>query len=425
MELFKMKKQLITICCIIVSYGVLGQDYSKEYSAFKKAGDSLYKIKEYRRSALAYSSALRAKGLAPTIDDRWEAASSWSLGNFPDSAFLQLNSIAVSNDLTISYFDNIINDKDFTRLHNDKRWQRVKDKMFANAKKNFLAATIKPPGKDSTARRMEAASYWILINNFDSAFAYLDIIANESNVATYKLVLYNKDLKPLHSDKRWPTTIEKVTRNLKCFFDENYTSTPMTFSIDEKSSSVKSDGLGSYFNGVDLNVTTNANLWLVAWYLKDTTHSRRKLIFDLNHPVPGTGSEAHGILQDNRAELHVLYKLDQTVVPAVDYDLHTIPIGATRYSMRTEMLIHINGVPHILQLGPWASGFCGEDPLEHPRLLNGVGTTQVKIIHKTDTAFDIIAPTGSIGRLWNITNPYMPVDNGLFYMDFIIHLQKQ
>src|SRR5258705_13760791 len=118
---------------------------------------------------------------------------------------------------------------------------------------------------------------------------------------------------------------------------------------------------------------------MIARTQKDTTQFRRKLIFDLNNPVPGSGSVAQGIVQDNKAEFHGnMYKIDQTVIPAIDYDIHSIPIGETRYSMRTEMLIHINGVPHILQLGPWAAGFCGEDPLEHGGLLNGIGTTQVK-----------------------------------------------
>lgn len=72
-----MKKQLITICYLIVGFSVLGQNYSKEYVALKKTGDSLYKIKQYKNSALAYSAAIRAKSGEPAIDDQYGAASSW------------------------------------------------------------------------------------------------------------------------------------------------------------------------------------------------------------------------------------------------------------------------------------------------------------------------------------------------------------
>lgn len=422
--LIVMKKIFFTFCCMLLTCLSFSQKLSKEYEIFKWKGDSLYKIKQYKNSALAYSTALRVKGGEPSIDDRWSTACSWSLGNFSDSAFAQLNGITVSKDLTLYYFSDIINDKDFTPLHTDKRWQKIKDKMFENSKKNFTAS-IMPWGKDSTARRMETAIGWTLMNSFDSAFAIINIIANESNVATYKLILYNKGLEPLHSDKRWQTTIEKVTRNLKCAFYEGNTFVPMIFSVDETSSYIKGDGLGSYFNGVDFAITSNANLYLISRNQKDTTHLRRKLVFDLDHPVPGSGSVAQGIIQDSKAEFHALYKIDQTVIPAIVYDIHSIPVGTTKYSLRTEMVIHINGVPYILQLGPWAAGFCAEDPLEHGGLLNGIGTTQVKIIHDSDATFDIIAPTGSIGRLWDISNPYTPVDKGLFYTEFIIHLKKQ
>lgn len=420
-----MKKILFTFCCVFLAWFSFSQNFSKEYEILKGKGDSLYKIKEYKNSAFAYSTALSVKGGEPSINDRWATACSWALGNFSDSAFSQLDGIIISKDLTLYYFFDIINDKDFIPLHNDKRWQKIKGKMFESAKKNFLAAPIGNGGKDSTQRLMETAIGWTLMDNFDSAFALINIIANESNVVTYKLILYNTGLKPLHSDKRWQTVIEKVTRNLKCAFYEGNRYVPLIFSVDETSSFIKSDGLGSYFNGVDFVITSNANLYLISRNQKDTTHLRRKLVFDLNHPVPGSGSVAQGVIQDNKAEFHALYKIDQTVIPAIVYDIHSIPVGTTKYSLRTEMVIHINGVPYILQLGPWAAGFCGEDPLEHGGLLNGVGTTQVMIVHNTDTTFDIIAPTGSIGRLWDISNPYTPVDKGLFYTGFIIHLKKQ
>ena len=99
-----MKKNLFTLCCILASLFSFSQTNSEEYNKYKERGDSLYKIKDYKNSAYAYTTAV---GFAsPDIENsiRWNTACSWSLSNLFDSAFAQLDIIAASKDLTKRLF---------------------------------------------------------------------------------------------------------------------------------------------------------------------------------------------------------------------------------------------------------------------------------------------------------------------------------
>jgi hypothetical protein len=63
-------------------------------------------------------------------------------------------------------------------------------------------------------------------------------------------------------------------------------------------------------------------------------------------------------------------------------------------------------------------------------VINGAGTTKVKVTGNsettyTETTYTVIAPKGSIGRLWNVENMTMPINKGLYNTGFIIHLQNE
>ena len=100
---------------------------------FYKKGDSLYKAKDFENAALAFSSSFKLTDPAEIIlvnNARNAAACSWSLANYPDSAFYLLNKIADTKGLTFSYFLDVITDNDFIPLYKEKRWTEVKEKMF-------------------------------------------------------------------------------------------------------------------------------------------------------------------------------------------------------------------------------------------------------------------------------------------------------
>ncbi|HUS02315.1 MAG TPA: alpha/beta hydrolase [Chitinophagaceae bacterium] len=209
-----MKKILLTISCIIATCLLFGQNNSNEYSQFKKRGDSLYKVKDYKNSAIAYTSAVRFASQKVENNIRWSAASSWSLGNYPDSAFSQLNSIANSKNLTFSFFVDIMSDDDFTLLYKDKRWQKVKDKMFITAKKTFTTSLQKSGGIVPDYERIYAAFAWAMFNQ-DSAFSQLQIMANTKGVSfgQYNNVRFSSVFSAMHRDERWQLLLDAIYKN--------------------------------------------------------------------------------------------------------------------------------------------------------------------------------------------------------------------
>lgn len=65
-----------------------------------------------------------------------------------------------------------------------------------------------------TQDRIEASSSWALAGFQDSAFIQLSEVAEDSTFTDYIwLIVFNPDLNPLHSDKRWNIFIEKIKIN--------------------------------------------------------------------------------------------------------------------------------------------------------------------------------------------------------------------
>ncbi|MEO7924314.1 MAG: hypothetical protein ABIR30_11610 [Chitinophagaceae bacterium] len=515
-----MKNCVFTLFWLIVTHFSYCQWDAKKYQDFWDKGDSLYNAKDYKNSALAYSSALSISAANISLWERWIAARSWAMANYPDSAFYHLYFIANSDKANFPRFNELQNDEDLSSLHSDKRWREIMDKTYLTAKKNFLSPR-KEYGINLTTRdRFEIAGVWALMNNPDSAFAQLNIIAKtKNNIFTrnnsfqtdailfslhndnrwqpvvkeiYKNVaetylsrvrsghwtnttndrydaacafalanekdsaLFNLDkivntdynvyinytqisndnsLISLHGDKRWQSLLDAVKKNwLWITTKHSFTGPdiPMIATVDPESKFLKNDGGGSYKNGVDKVISLDQHAYNLqisghaVWYLSGDhgNLSSRYMILDLNSPVKRSGSVAQGIIKDNDLEFHVLYKMDTTVKPQVVYNFREIPVGDSIESDRTEINFYIKDVLHTLTLGPWGFGRNNE-AIAHKGHLNGIGTTKVLVIRHSETSYTIIAPEGSIGRLWKTQNMTWPVDMGLFKTGFIIHLQKQ
>lgn len=106
-----------------------------QYYTFIKKADSLYKVKDYKNSALAFSEALKSNGWKGLINDRYNAAKSWALANNIDSAFFQL--FRITEKTFFKDYDRIINESDFKVLHDDKRWNKLLDLIKQNKSFNF------------------------------------------------------------------------------------------------------------------------------------------------------------------------------------------------------------------------------------------------------------------------------------------------
>jgi len=217
-----MKKIIFLIIAIITTHFAFGQN--AEYDAFIKKADSLYDIKDYKNSALAYSEAFKALGWKGYPNDRYNAACSWALANFPDSAFFQLDRIATKSNYT--NYGHISTDPDLNSLHYDSRWTALlnlikqnKEKAEANLDKPLVAQLDSIYTEDQQYRQQiddiekkfgwdskEMKAHWKIINEKDSinlikikaildtkGWLGADIIGEQGN-STLFLVIQHSDI---------------------------------------------------------------------------------------------------------------------------------------------------------------------------------------------------------------------------------------
>lgn len=139
-----MKKTTLFLALAIWTILAFSQNIPNAYLGLIKKADSLYKAKEYKNSASTYSEAFKANGWKATTNDRYNAACSWALANYPDSAFFNLFRIATLMNYT--NYSHITKDTDLNSLHPDERWNSLleiikqnKDKAEANLNKPLAA----------------------------------------------------------------------------------------------------------------------------------------------------------------------------------------------------------------------------------------------------------------------------------------------
>jgi hypothetical protein len=115
----------------LLSFGQTAPD--EYYFLVEKAG-FLYKAKDYRNSALTYSSAFKTFGWKGYLDDRYNAACAWAKAGVPDSAFFNLERIA--EKANYSDYDQLTSDSDLISLHSDRRWQHLLKLVSVNKEKS-------------------------------------------------------------------------------------------------------------------------------------------------------------------------------------------------------------------------------------------------------------------------------------------------
>jgi len=179
------KLALITVFSLFVFNGMFGEDHVK-YNELVKEALSFYESKEYLKSGQKYSEAFAALGDRGIVNDRYNAACSWTLANEIDSAFVQLFRIAEKGNYT--NLGGITIDPDLKSLHNDKRWSDVielvksnKEKAEANFDKPLIAILdtiyqedqkyrleLDSIGKKYGLKSEEMTAQWKIINHKDS-----------------------------------------------------------------------------------------------------------------------------------------------------------------------------------------------------------------------------------------------------------------
>ncbi len=199
---------------------------------------------------------------------------------------------------------------------------------------------------------------------------------------------------------------------------------PARVDIDDRGNALRSDGLGSYVasaDSVDAFVSAALNLDLAgprgdgrAARLPLVRPLRRALVFDLSHPVAGSGATARGVVRDNEAVIHVylshVHGKKMLSIATLD------PSDSAVTSERTELQFRVNGEPYLLQMGEWTE----EEFNPRAPKISGRGTSVCRIWHPAAEEWTVVAPPGSVARLWKMADPERPVDLGLYVFPFAI-----
>jgi len=116
-----MRYTILLVICILTSFFLVAQNANQFY----RKADSLYNIKDFKNSAIAYNEGIRLQGTTTGFIRYLSAASSWILANTPDSAFYLLNILSQNDKLTQSDYKNIESAKELAALQSDKRWKQL------------------------------------------------------------------------------------------------------------------------------------------------------------------------------------------------------------------------------------------------------------------------------------------------------------
>ena len=198
--------------------------------------------------------------------------------------------------------------------------------------------------------------------------------------------------------------------------EQGYLPPGSTATLRDAPYSVMSDGLGPYIAGP---LTRSGHVHINASQVASLEFANppgdgsviRSIKVDLNHPVPADIGVPLGVVASNHnLELASQWYTDSSNIA---HSIRDIPIGTTVTSEQTDVGIHLNGVYHILQMGPQRYGHCFSDG----SATYGDGTTRATIHRVTATEWIVDLPPGSVGRLFDISlSAPNAINKGLYYV---------
>ncbi|MCE5347264.1 MAG: alpha/beta hydrolase [Bacteroidales bacterium] len=204
---------------LICAVSLFGQTSTCNYEFLFRKADSLYQVKDFKNSAFAFSDAFKAPDSKITINNRYNAACSWALANFPDSAFYHLNYIA--NRMNYKDYAHIKGDPDFKSLYSDKRWQSIIELVKANKDKaysNIDFVTINGCKVEVLTSGMQnnKANKPVVVfeNGMASSFGSWDTVVGEIS-KTNVVFRYNRPRIGESENDSLPPTTEHIVDNLR------------------------------------------------------------------------------------------------------------------------------------------------------------------------------------------------------------------
>jgi pimeloyl-ACP methyl ester carboxylesterase len=132
-----MKTTTVLLSLLISATSLVAQKNPQKYDALIRNADSLYRVKDFANSALAFSDAFKAPDAKITMNHRYNAACSYALANNSDSAYFHLNYVATLMNYT--NYGHIKSDPDLKALYSDDRWKSLIDLVKANKDKAYAS----------------------------------------------------------------------------------------------------------------------------------------------------------------------------------------------------------------------------------------------------------------------------------------------
>ena len=115
-----MKKiSFLILAFFSIALSAFAQPSAKYFESIDKATSS-YQKKEYKKSAQFYSAAFKSNGGKAYLEDRYNAARSWTLAGMKDSAFVQLFKVVQLYD----YLDYLKISKEPDFVWSSRKWKR-------------------------------------------------------------------------------------------------------------------------------------------------------------------------------------------------------------------------------------------------------------------------------------------------------------
>ncbi len=214
-----MKTTTLFLSLLICSVSLFGQAIPRKYDVLIRKADSLYQVKDFKNSAFAFSDAFKAPDAKITVNHRYNAACSWALANYPDSAFNQLNYIATKMNYT--NYGHIKGDPDFKTLYSDKRWQSIIELVKANkdiaySKIDFITINgYKVEVLTSGMQNNKATKPAVVFENgMASSFGSWDMVVEEIS-KTNAVFRYNRPRIGESENDSLPPTTEHIVNNLR------------------------------------------------------------------------------------------------------------------------------------------------------------------------------------------------------------------
>lgn len=214
-----MKKPLLLIGIVLFELSLFAQKTPPKYQDLIRTADSLYTVKDYKNSAIAFSKAFKSNGWKATSKEHYNAACSWSLANNPDSAFYHLNYVA--SKMNYTDYGHIKGDPDFKLLHADKRWLPLAELIKANkdlaySKIDFITVKghkIETLSAGSQNNKPDKPAV-VFENGMAGSFGSWDKVAEEIS-KTNVVFRYNRPRIGESEDDSLPPTTEHIVNNLR------------------------------------------------------------------------------------------------------------------------------------------------------------------------------------------------------------------